>query len=1552
MSMPDHSRQPTFDLSLTTKIKITQKLPTMQHLTKAINTIILFAILSANLFAQMHDGTFGNEWIDHSQSYYKIKVLEDGFYHIDKQVLLRDINGMAQIPPQNFQLFYQGQEVPVYVHTVNGQVQYMAFYAEKNKGQLDVNMYRNPAHQLNPEYSLISDTAIYFLTWNAFGMTQQYQNHTSNFNSAPTKETYYMHESKTVISNAWNRGVYRNYGAYVLSNATFEQGEGYGGSFQKLNNITVSTPHIYPSGTSSTARFRAYSNGVANHQIALSIGSQSTTYNTFYGDSVVNIAEEITNSNLTLGSTIVKIEGMQSAADKLSISVVSITYPRSFNFEGKSIFKFKITGGTNKKILEIENFNGGISTTQDVFLYDITNNLRIHCFWNGGKVYAELPPSAHDRDLVLTNQIYKTSINQVQRANFENYTIAQGNYIIITHPSLFTSSVGNNPIFEYAVYRSSTGYTPVIVSIEQLYDQFAYGIYNHPIAIKNFATYIKQAWQNTPPKYLFLIGKARIYTECRTYPAINNLVPTFGFPPSDNLLVAPIGSDVPSIPVGRLAAETGDEVLDYLNKVRLLEKSATDSLSLENQLWRKRTIQLGGGANAWEQSILKSHLLAMETKMENGKFGAQVHSFFKDNDSHVDVPNSKMIDSLVNNGVAMVTFFGHGSVKGFDYYLADAKHYKNKDKYPLVMALGCYNGTIYQQKKLISEEFIFEKEAGASAYVSFVDAVTISAASALSGAFYEHLNGDSYGEGIGTLLQKSLADVTNTANYAFNPVYQMGCQYMVFHGDPAVKINYRNTPDYQVDTTHISTMPEVITQDLNNFKLLVDVHNLGQYLDTTLLISIVRQHPAGTLDTSFITIAAPKDQSQVEIVVPINGHGDFGLNQFSIHVDANNAHTESPAPTAEQNNIVLNYTVWVGNPIITPIFPRNYAIINDTVITLKAMTSNAFETAYTWYVEIDTNKNFNSPFLLTEATVNSSNILTWTPNIVLENEKVYYWRVQAMDANMQMSEWAHSSFVYLAAATTEGWNQSHVQQYQDDDFNKLHLSTNPLFQFNPTMYEISAKAGFIPNGLDDENLAIYQNGSKVDKCRCPSKNGVYVAVLDPNTLELWTMPGGSRQYGALNCDDANRTAYAFLFETNTMAGQRSLSRFVTDSIPDGHLVILYTLNNAFAQSWETDLIQHLRLQGANQIDSVISAPLRSYAIAYKKGYPNHPYFSEEVGLNKTEVASAYTATNKAWYEGKMTSPLIGPAQIWEKLEWNASHLESYGDSVSVDLWAIDHAGMKHLLYSNITTDTLNLTAIDAQQYPYLQLVLNNKDHIHKTAAQLNYWRVYGNMTTDIALAIHHNYIDQYQTTNSQPMIIDLVVLNMGFNTIDTAIVKYTILGTDTLGQGFSTLHPSGSANIQINIPLIGLVGQQVLIGYTEPLQNETILSNNWAWLEFNVVPSQLRVGVDQTNQAIQNLECFPNPFSTQTQIQFELNGDLPQEVCMEIYDTKGVLIFKNTKPADSQNNWTWAGVNQEGIEMPSGMYFVRISSIYTTANDAHNAHNTPVHQIVKLIVAR
>jgi hypothetical protein len=880
------------------------------------------------------------------------------------------------------------------------------------------------------------------------------------------------------------------------------------------------------------------------------------------------------------------------------------------------------------------------------------------------------------------------------------------------------------------------------------------------------------------------------------------------------------------------------------------------------------------------------------------------------------------------------------------------------------MALGCYNGTIYEGEKLISERFIFEQQSGAIGYLGFVNAVSISAASNISASFYNLINDELYGAGMGEVLKRTLEDFTASASYNYNPVFQMGAQYLVYHGDPALKLNYRTTADFHIDETTICTYPEKITEDVRNFKLMVDVHNFGKNIDSTIVVKVVRRHPSGKIDTTTTTISAPRHKQTVEFMFEVNGYEDFGANIFSVFVDANNVVTELPAQ-AESNNRVLNYNVVVGNPVVLPVFPKKFAIVSDSLMTFKAMATNAFERTYTWEFEVDTTESFDSPLLVQTTLVSGSSLAEWNPGVSFDNNQVYYWRVKAIDVDQQESDWSYASFLYEPTAVGQGWNQSDFFQFQKNNFDNLLMDKNQdnMFEFTPSLYEISAKSGYIGHGVDDENLAIYQNGSKVDKCRCSGENGVYVAVMDPGTLNFWTMPGGSTEYGAVNCDMANRTAYAFLFKNVSYKSQLSLERFVMDSIPNGHMVIMYTLNNGYGQRWSEDFVSFLKEQGSEKIDSFVYTEVeRSFAIAFKKGTANYPYFSEEVGMDKDAVAAAYTATEKAWDRGTMTSPLIGPAQSWSSVEWSVSQIETPGqDIVSIDVWGIDQYGEKQLLFDRTTATALDLTTVSAQQYPYLQLRLNNKDEWNATPAQLDYWRVFGEMNVDGALTIEDDYSLEYDVaTNQQNVVVDLAIWNMGEVLLDSSELEFIVLGsTDTVNHEVPTMIAADSMNVQINIPMIGLIGQQVIIAKLKAQNSEATLSNNWGWVEVNIPSNtQNNIAFNQKEasqvEVIDKLSNFPNPFSIETNIQFRLNdnifGELPDEVSIELYDTKGSLIRRTIQEAAVINEWSWNGQNQENISMPSGIYFCRVQPIYNTQDDLKDSQAE--QKIVKIILAR
>jgi len=146
----------------------------MKSLIKHSILLITLFFLTVNSYSQMLNGEYGNEWINHNQTYYKIDVQNDGFYKIDYNTLNTYISELNTINPQTIQIFHMGEEIPVYVESNNGVINEISFYAENKQSKIDKNLYRNTNDYFNPEYSLISDMGTYFLTWSN-SVTSQYQ---------------------------------------------------------------------------------------------------------------------------------------------------------------------------------------------------------------------------------------------------------------------------------------------------------------------------------------------------------------------------------------------------------------------------------------------------------------------------------------------------------------------------------------------------------------------------------------------------------------------------------------------------------------------------------------------------------------------------------------------------------------------------------------------------------------------------------------------------------------------------------------------------------------------------------------------------------------------------------------------------------------------------------------------------------------------------------------------------------------------------------------------------------------------------------------------------------------------------------------------------------------------------------------------------------------------------------------------------------------------------------------------------------------------------------
>ena len=206
---------------------------------------------------QMQSQTYGNEWINYSQNYYKIKIAQDGIYRIDSATLAAaGIScGLGGINPRNFQLFNKGIQQSIYVQGESDNVfnnsDFIEFYGQKNDGSLDSLLYVNTAFVPNPYYSLINDTAVYFLTWNASVSNKRMQVESATPFSPYVPDTYFFNDLVEEYHNGYYEGETDDVGG---TDSRYTCSEGWFDNVVTLGNSvshTINTPNKYLGGPSS-----------------------------------------------------------------------------------------------------------------------------------------------------------------------------------------------------------------------------------------------------------------------------------------------------------------------------------------------------------------------------------------------------------------------------------------------------------------------------------------------------------------------------------------------------------------------------------------------------------------------------------------------------------------------------------------------------------------------------------------------------------------------------------------------------------------------------------------------------------------------------------------------------------------------------------------------------------------------------------------------------------------------------------------------------------------------------------------------------------------------------------------------------------------------------------------------------------------------------------------------------------------------------------------------------------------------------------------------------
>ena len=1329
---------------------------------KYIIVFILVLLGSLTSFAQK----YGNEWIDYTQKYYAFYISSDGVYKLDYSTIRASGIDVKTFASSNIQLIGREREIPI--HVVDGgdnkldSGDYILFHAQQNDGWLDSILYEKPKDIGNPSYSLVSDGMYYFFTWNTKNTNLRFTPELAVDYTNYATTNYWVAKSTYYDINYYGEAMDVN----NLSSTFYLPGEGFcsnndGVATNISMDLTLFDPNLLYAGSDApdgifdskvTSHSAAQYTQKGNHhfQYKWKNSNKVLVDTIFVGHKYVHNElilpiDDLKNNNV-LNWSILNDQG--ALTDNQGINWIGYSYPKKTNLEGtksgdywldnsKTSTKINLTI-TNHKLTKPIVFTLGSQPVWATPTFDGSGNCKV------------LIPNSMDgsqQEIIVTDESLIQSVTIIEAVNgtgtFIDYdAISSESAIIMIYPNALKTSAA-----QYAAYRTSPdggNHNVVFANAEELYMQFGGGIPKHFIAFRRFTHKMYNQSLNKPHA-LLLLGKGVNNKSLRTQNVAgvgnvqNNsaisILPTYGYPSSDNGFTAKLeGNIAPLLATGRISVNSDEELLNYLSKIQEYEKEQ-DQKSVYNSAtkdWQKHVLHISGGSTTEEQQNFTNYLTKLEKIIKGNLFGGDVFSYIKKSSAPIDPVNLSNIGKRIEDGLSLMTFFGHSSASSFSVAIQDPSEWSNKGKYPLVIANGCDAGELFLANQTLSERYVNAVNRGA---VGFLSPGILSYDSYLgkySTLLYTEISKNSYGDYLGNQIKNTITAMCVNDPNRLNEITSYG---FILNGDPLMRVNYHNKPEIEITNQSIAVLPKDVALSLDSLTIQVAVKNLGRAFTDTVSVELHRKMPKSKFDSVYIKpLYGLKYMDTVTFKVPLQASLSAGVNNFDVMVDIPSF---LPEQYDEYQNNQASRQVLLQLDGITPIYPYEFAVVPRDSVVVKASTSNPLARMNTYRFELDTTDSFLSPFCKSALVTGLGGVQEVFPTdwkskfsnqpekLICTDSTVYFWRV-AVDSTSLI--WNESSFQYIPGKN--GWGQAHFFQGKENSFSSIMFDRSIRERtFDTISKNLVIEVYDHPANQNEYNLSQYTiNNERQEYAGCGVTPAIHVAVIDPKTFIPWKThyqtQNPQNSFGNMNDLGACRArpeAY-FIFNQNSPTQMASFQDMVNNKVPNGHYLIIYSHRYADYQYWNSvtpSIYQTFQDLGS---DSLIPGRAdHGFIFFVKKG--DKSTVKEVLATQNEELMHVEENIRLYNNTGQESTPIIGPAKLWGTLSWKQQALETNTkDSTVLEIELLDKELALIKVIDTLMTpqdSIVNLNnLINANTYPYIRLTTKYKDLVNFNPAQV------------------------------------------------------------------------------------------------------------------------------------------------------------------------------------------------------------------------------------------
>jgi hypothetical protein len=428
--------------------------------------------------------------------------------------------------------------------------------------------------------------------------------------------------------------------------------------------------------------------GAADHHVRVSVNGRDAGDAAWDGSVRRTLELAVPEDVLIDGENVVRVSlpgdtGM--LADTVYVDWIEAAFPRRFVAQDDRLM-FDSPGGQHALI----GFSGPIE------VYDVTQPDRI----TRVSIAATLAGEAGHRYWAVGAQGYQSGRVTAATLTPDLRTV-QADYIAIGPSDLIEPA---QPLLDY---HTAHGLTTAAVTDAAIYDQFGDGRVD-PQAIRAFL-------QAARPKYVLLLGDASYDPLNYAAPPEANRLPTplvttvFGGETASDVSLAQLTDNLkPDLALGRVPARTADQVRGWVTKTLAYLQSPPGGA------WRQRVLAVADGQDenfkAQAQAFLDKFAPTYQTQLLNPQ----------PNQPDANLP----ILAALNDGYALVSYFGHGSVTqwGKDnlFTVKDGAALTARGgALPVVLNFTCLTGLFtHPTVQSLAETLLWQADAGAVAVLA------------------------------------------------------------------------------------------------------------------------------------------------------------------------------------------------------------------------------------------------------------------------------------------------------------------------------------------------------------------------------------------------------------------------------------------------------------------------------------------------------------------------------------------------------------------------------------------------------------------------------------------------------------------------------------------------------------------------------------------------------------------------------------------------------------------------------------------------------------------